>query len=119
MTSLSQIITPYPITITGGNLFYNSTGPNSVQVNNDGIYISCQPTGSSSEETQVTYNNKNPVSLNINSILNNPIFIKIIQILTGCIVFILIFLILNYGYNFLTSTPQKLPTIKMPRFSSS
>jgi len=119
LTSLSQIITQYPITITGGNLFYNSTGPNSVQVNNDGIYISCQPTGSSSEETQVTYNNKNPVSLNGNSTFNNQTFNKGLQVFIGCIIFIVVFLILNFIYNFLTSTPQKLPTIKMPRFSSS
>ena len=119
LTSLAQIIKPYPITIGGGNLFLNTKGPNSSQSSNNGIYISCQPTGSSPEETSVTYNNKNPVDLNVNSMLNNPTFNKILQVIIGCIVFILVFLILNYGYNFLTSTPQKLPTIKIPRFSSS
>jgi hypothetical protein len=119
LTNLAKIIKPYPITVSGGNLFFNSKGPNSTQVSSEGIYISCQPTGSSAEEMQVTYDNKNPVNYNMNSILNNPTFIKIIQILTGCIIFILIFLILNYGYNFLTSTPQKLPAIKMPKMNFS
>lgn len=119
LTNLAKIIKPYPITISGGNLFFNSKGPNSTQVNNNGIYISCQPTGSSEEETQVTYDNKNPVSYNMNSVFNNSTFSKIIQVFIGCIVFILIFLILNYGYNYLTSTPQKLPTIKIPKMNFS
>jgi hypothetical protein len=119
LSTLSKIIKPYPITISGGNLFFNSKGPNSTQVSDNGIYISCQPTGSSEEETQVTYDNKNPVDYNMNSILNNPTFIKIIQILFGCIIFILTCLILNFGYNYLTSTPQKLPTIKMPKMKFS
>lgn len=120
LTSLAQIIKPYPITISGGNLFLNTKGPNSSQVNNNGIYISCQPTGSSSDETPVTYNSKNPVDFNITSMFNsssNSTTGKILQLVIGCIVFILVFLVLNYGYNFLTSTPQKLPTIKIPRFS--
>jgi hypothetical protein len=54
LTTLSKIITPYNLT-TGGNsgLFFNSSGPNLV-TSNDGIYISCQPTGSSKETTDVT-----------------------------------------------------------------
>ena len=97
MTTLQQIIQPYDITTPGDTLFYNSTGPNSVDVG-DGIYISCQPTGSSEEETKVTYNT-NPTNYNL---FNNPTVLIIIQVLIGCILFILIFLILNYMYGYFT-----------------
>ena len=113
---LSNVIKPYPITVSGGNIFFNSKGPNSVQINgNDGIYISCQPTGSSDEETDVT-NNKNPVNYNMDSLLNDPTTILIFQIIVGCILFVLVFLMLNYGYNYISGTSSSL---KIPSMSSS
>jgi len=114
---LSKVIKPYPITISGGSLFFNKKGPNSVQNNagNNGIYISCQPTGSSKEEMQIT-NNKNPINYNMESIFNNPTVLLIMQILIGCIVFILVFLMLNYGYNYAISGSS--PSLKMPTMSS-
>lgn len=116
LTILSKIIKPYPITISGGNLFLNNKGPNNVQLNNNGIYISCQPTGSSVEEMQVTYDNKAPVNFNMSSIFSNSnsTTSKVLQLIFGCIVFILLFLVLNFAYNYLTSSPQKLPTINLP-----
>ena len=119
LTNLSKIIKPYPVTIGGGNLFFNSKGPNNVELNN-GIYISCQPTGSSVEEMQVTYDNKSPVDFSMNNIFSNPnsTASKVLQIIVGCIVFIMIFLILNFAYNYLTSTPQKLPSMKFPGMKS-
>jgi hypothetical protein len=116
LTKLSNIIKPYPITIGGGSLFFNRKGPNSVQMNgNNGIYISCQPTGSSTEETDVT-NNKNPVNYNMESLFNDPTVILIFQIIIGCIVFILVFLMLNYGYNYAISGSSS--SLKMPTMTS-
>jgi hypothetical protein len=113
---LSKVIKPYPITISGGSLFLNRKGPNSVQNNgNNGIYISCQPTGSSKEETDVT-NNKNPVNYNMDSILNDPTIVIILQVIVGCVVFILVFLMLNYGYNYAISGSSS--SIKMPTMGS-
>jgi hypothetical protein len=113
---LSKVIKPYPITISGGSLFLNRKGPNSVQNNgNNGIYISCQPTGSSKEETDVT-NNKNPVNYNMETVFNDPTVILIIQVIVGCVVFILIFLMLNYGYNYAISGTS--PSLKMPTMGS-
>jgi len=113
---LSNIIKPYPITISGGNLFFNSKGPNSVQINgNDGIYISCQPTGSSEEETDVT-SSKNPINYNMDSLLNDPTVVLIFQIVIGIVVFILVFLMLNYGYNYAISGSS--PSLKMPTMGS-
>jgi hypothetical protein len=50
LTSLTKILQAFPITITGGHLFYNPLGPNQNAPGSEGdIYISCQPTGSSEE----------------------------------------------------------------------
>jgi len=121
LTNLSKIIKPYPITIAGGSVFFNSKGANSVPLvnNNNGIYISCQPTGSSEEETQVTYS-KNPTNYNLSSILNDPTILLILQIFIGCVVFIIVFYVLNYGINYLTNlSSSKLPSLpSLPRMSS-
>jgi carbonic anhydrase len=115
LTTLSNIIKPYPITVSGGNLFFNSKGPNQTQISGDGIYISCQPTGSSEEETNVTYNNSYNTNYNLGSILKNPTFIIIFQVIIGCIVFVIVFMLLNYGYNYFISSSPKLPKLpKMP-----
>lgn len=108
LKTLSSIIEAYPITVSGGNLFFNSKGPNQSQSDN-GIYISCQPTGSSEEETDVTYNNTSSTNYNLGSILNNPTFIIIFQVIVGCVVFIIVFMLLNFGYNYFTSSSPKLP----------
>lgn len=119
LTKLTSIIKPYPITISGGSLFFNRKGPNDIQFNsansNNGIYISCQPTGSSKEEIQVT-NNKNPINYNMESLFNNPTVILILQVIIGCIVFILVFLMLNYGYNYAISGSSS--SLKMPTMGS-
>ena len=54
LATLSKIIQPSTLTITGGNLFVNPYGPNSSTAA-DGIYISCKPTGTSDEETDVSF----------------------------------------------------------------
>jgi len=96
--TLSQLINPFNIATTGGDLFYNSKGPNLVGAG-EGIYISCQPTGSSDEETTVSYT-KDTTSYDI---FNNKSTLLIIQIIIGCIIFIILFFILNYAYTYLIS----------------
>ncbi len=97
LTSLSKIIKPWPLPTPGGNLFYNKLGPNQSTVG-DGIYISCNPTGSSEEEVDVEYK-KN--SLEADFSLNNPTVILIIQILLSCLIFIILFASLAAVYSFL------------------
>jgi carbonic anhydrase len=101
LNSLSKIIKPYPITIAGGGVFYNSKGPNQTQITGNGIYISCQPTGSSEEEMQVV-TNKNSINYDLGSMLNNPTVLLVLQVFIGCIIFILILYIVNYAYNYFT-----------------
>jgi len=109
LKTLSSIIQAYPITVSGGNLFFNSKGPNQSQISDNGIYISCQPTGSSEEETQVTYSNVSNTNYNLDSIFKNPTFVLILQVIVGCVVFIIVFMLLNFGYNYFTSSSPKLP----------
>ena len=96
LSILQKIIQIYPLNLTGGNLFFNKVGPNNIQLN-DGIYISCQPTGSSEEETQVSYNNSSKINNDF-----APIFNKSMKIILICILCIIIFALLSFGFNYFT-----------------
>jgi carbonic anhydrase len=109
ITTLQKIIKPYPVPMIGGELFINTTGPNSTKVG-DGIYISCKPTGSSNEETTVEYT-KNTPSYDFANILDNPVTKLIFQIIVGCILFIIVFMLFNYIYQFITTGETKMPSI--------
>jgi len=91
LSQLSEIIQPYPLPMVGNELFFNSVGPNATSTNNDDIYISCQPTGNSEENTAVEYN-KNAITLNI---LSNPLIKQFIQIMVGGVIFIVLFFIIQ------------------------
>jgi carbonic anhydrase len=106
---LQKIIKPYPVPMTGGKVFFNSSGPNSTKVG-EGIYISCKPTGSSSEETEVKYS-KNTPSYDFDNILDNPVTKTIFQIIIGCILFILVLFIFNYIYQWISTGETKMPSI--------
>jgi hypothetical protein len=117
LTTLSQMIKPMVMSTPGMSLFYNSSGPNTNKSVGQGIYISCKPTGSSKEETEVTYD-KNTTSYNLSSLFDNSnsTITIIFGIFLGCIVFIIAFYILNYLYGYLTSDAPKIPNFKMPKF---
>ncbi len=114
ITTLQQIIQPFPLPMPSAPLFFNSSGPISgIQVG-DGIYISCQPTGSSEDETAVEYD-KNSSSFDFSNIYDSPIFKLIIMIVVGCILFIIVFYGLSMFYGYLTSDTPKLPNL--PKFT--
>jgi len=110
LTTLGQIIKPFPLPMTGNSLFFNSSGPNSSGNVGDGIYISCKPTGSSDEETAVEYS-KNTPSYDLSNMMNSPIASLIIQIIVGCILFVIVFLMFNYIYSWITTGATKLPSL--------
>lgn len=109
ITTLQQIIQAFPIATPGGDLFYNSKGPISGLQLGDGIYISCQPTGSSEEETSVEYD-KNSTSFDFSNIFENPTFKSIIIIIIGCLLLIIIFYGISIFYKYLT-TDHELPKL--------
>lgn len=106
LTTLTNIITPYPNTVPNTDLFYNKGGPNvSGSGIGDGIYISCNPTGASESTTNVEI--KNQTTNNISNVLNNPIFT---QVFFGCFLFIIIFFVLSVIFNMMAGKPMKLPS---------
>jgi len=109
LSKLAQIIKPFSLPTQGGELFHNPKGPNIKELG-DGIYISCKPTGSSEEETAVTYTTG---PTDYSSIWDNSITKFIIQIIIGCIIFIATFGIIYYAYNFIATGSVTLP-IKTP-----
>jgi len=110
LETLGKIIKAFPIPTTGGSLFFNSSGPNSMNNLGDGIYISCKPTGSSEEETGVEYA-KNSPTYNLSNLLESPTVQIIFQVLIGCIVFIIVFLVFSYIYSFITKGSVKIPSV--------
>jgi len=114
--TLQQIVKPYPTMIPATELFYNSNGPTSGLQLGDGIYISCQPTGSSDEETAVEYDKTtSSTSVDFSNILDSPSFKLFIMIIVGCLLFIIIFYGISAFYNYLSSDAPKFPSI--PNFT--
>jgi len=107
ISTLQQIIKKFPFSTPGTSLFYNSKGPTSGVQIGDGIYISCQPTGSTEEETAVTYS-KQSTSFDLSNIMQSPIFQTIIMIIFACLLFILIFFGISMFYNYISSDNPKL-----------
>jgi carbonic anhydrase len=96
LATLGQIITPFPLTMSGESLFYNSTGPNSVSIG-EGIYIKCNPTGSSDEEVSIDYA-KNPTSSGLNDLFSGSAISIILQSIVLIIIVILFFYLIKYIY---------------------
>lgn len=107
--TLQQIIKPFPISMPKADLFYNAKGPISGLQLGDGIYISCQPTGSSKDTTQVEYD-KTPSSTTIDfsNMTNNPTFQYVLYIFIGCLLFIAIFYGINTFFKYLSQDAPKL-----------
>ena len=110
ISTLQQIIKPFPIPTPGTSLFYNSKGPKSGIEIGDGIYISCQPTGSSEEEMPVEYN-KQSSSFDFSNVLQSPIFQTIIMVIISMLIFIIIFYGISAFYNYISSDTLKLPKL--------
>lgn len=111
ITTLQQIIQPFSLLMPSAPLFYNSKGPISGLQIGDGLYISCQPTGSSVEETSVEYD-KNSSSVDFSNILDSPLFKVIILVIIGCILLFMVFYGINTFYNYLSEDAPKLPTFE-------
>jgi hypothetical protein len=99
ITTLQQIIKPFPLPTFGGKLFVNTSGPNNETIG-EGIYISCKPTGSSQEETAVEYE-KNSVSYDFSNILDNSVTKSLVKYSIVILLFFMILYILNYIYSYI------------------
>ena len=71
LASLRQIVKAFPMPTPGKSLFFNSSGPNTAHAATDNdIYISCNPTGSSIEETDVSFSKTNSTNYNLGALFN-------------------------------------------------
>lgn len=101
LKTLRQIIKPDAIKTKGGQLFYNSKGPESGLQIGDGLYISCQPTGSSTQKTSVVRDKQTPaISLGIHT----TIIQYILMALIGCLLLVFIFYQINAFFTYLSSS---------------
>jgi hypothetical protein len=96
--TLKEIIKPNNMSLfIKGPLFYNPAGPNTTSLGENGIYISCNPTGSSEETEEVVYEKETTK----NDLLNNKIFTVIFQIIVACSAIFLVCFVWNYFFNFI------------------
>ena len=92
-------------------IYYNSKGPNNLNNNVDGdIYISCQPTGNSVEEENVTFtkekNETTTFEIDLKKIMQNPYFIYFLY----AIIFIVLLVFLSLVINMISSSSKmKIP----------
>ena len=80
-----QITTQNNLLLTGNEIYYNKKGPNLEKLN-DGIYISCNPTGESHDLTDIS-KTKNNVSFGA---YNNNVMI-LLKIILGALLMIFVF----------------------------
>ena len=99
LNTLRSIIGNYNSSAYGGNLFYNKKGPNSSSSAEGDIYISCQPTGNSEENTDVMYD-KPSISVDV---LSSPIF----KVLMIALIFIISFYVIHLLILFLSIKMKK------------
>jgi carbonic anhydrase len=81
---------------SGPELFMNPDGPNN-NTNDGQIYIDCQPTGNSEENTDVE-NIKSAVNFDASDIFKNPLFL----LLVSSVCFIILLLVFNYFVEYLS-----------------
>ena len=98
LTSLKEIIRGFPIPTPGRKLFFNKLGPNQSPIG-DGVYISCQPTGSSEEEIEVE-SSKNQTVYDLFS-FDSSTSKTFVQILVSLVLFLLLFGALGMGYTYI------------------
>jgi len=116
LNSLTTILQPIPFEYSiilsqsstqNISLFYNSKGPNSSNQEGE-IYISCNPTGNSEKEENVTFKKaKNQTTaLDFSKIMSNPYFIYF----TYALIFIIILMLVSSLIGSVSYTSKKNPS---------
>lgn len=103
LKTLQQIIQPFPIATPGDALYYNANGPISGVSIGEGIYISCQPTGSFGDDVGVMYD-KPSTSVDFSNVANSPLLQFFIVILVMVVVFLILFYGMGNLFTYLSGT---------------
>jgi len=107
--TLKELITQISWETSSNELYYNSSGPNSTSNVGEGIYISCNPTGVSTETTEVAYVKNSIEAIDFNNLIENPNFIMFMQILAASLLFIIVCFIFNSFYNLIDGSKTMIP----------
>lgn len=97
LATLKKLIKPFSLDMPHASLFYNAKGPISGVSIGDGLYISCQPTGGSEEETPVAYEKTSSSSEDASQLLMWFLFAVL-----GGLLFLLIFYGISLFYSAMT-----------------
>ena len=89
-----------PVASSGIDVYYNPDGATQGFGNTDQIYIDCQPVNTSEEQVEMSKEIKNPNVFD----LNNPIIVLVLQILAGCILFLILLFGFYYGLKKLSNS---------------
>lgn len=102
--TLKKIISPTTDLLcpAGPLLFLNSKGPSTSS--DDGIYIDCKPVGASDETVEIEQK-----TANIPEFMNPETYNMIMKIVLGCILFIVILIVLYYGFNKISNVKTDSP----------
>ena len=96
IAKLNKIIISTDISLEDDALFINNAGANDKNNSEDGIYISCQPTGSSNEEINISKtNNKNLTHLDL---MTNPILLAVLKWIGFILILFIGLFIINIIY---------------------
>lgn len=98
LASLKKVVQPFSLAMPPASLFYNAKGPISGVQIGDGLYISCQPTGGSEDETEVAYEK----SASANDVADSDLVQWFMLALVGGLLFLLIFYGISLFYNAMT-----------------
>jgi hypothetical protein len=95
LSTLGKIIQPFTMQMKGDSLFLNKKGPNNSKenVDGDGIYIDCQPTGTSEETVDIVNETSHT------NIFDDPNVLYAVKLIMSCILFIVFFVLFNMFYN--------------------
>ena len=96
---LTKIIAPYGLTMTGGALFLNPKGANSLAADQTGdLYISCAPTTASDETVEVTSTTKNPTIFNWSEAFKDPAWRTVLQAVVAIAICVAVYGAVYWGY---------------------
>jgi carbonic anhydrase len=106
LDKLQSIISSHSIKTQSNSFFLNESGPSST-ASSDQIYIDCQPTGSSTEETEVT-TDKNTSTIKLDDVLNSEIF----KMFLASVIFIIIIMLIFQGLKYISVVDVNTDEIK-------
>jgi len=107
LSTLNDIITPSNVSVLGteGQLYVNSKGANLNNIESDGIYIKCKPTGKSTDMTEVENTAKIVWGSTTNYWgLSPSTFATIVSVIVLAVIILILLYVVNVVFNMISPT---------------